>query len=237
MNNTFENGIDVSKLKYISKELRKKSKIYGNINPEQIVEFGWRFPEDVLTAVYKEAIENSEIMDKINKRKLIEQKLSKRTAKMEAKNPKILELGINAKIRGILEKERIVTLADILMCSEDYLKEIPDMRNSYVIRIMEVVHKRGLLLDKEENTEEQETRRNFTTDKKPEEILIEEIGFSYRTTNGLKRSGIYTLADLLERNLTDITNIEYKIKEDRNISILFVLYVSKNCPIKIKKLK
>jgi DNA-directed RNA polymerase alpha subunit len=229
IDSTFPNGLDIEKLKYLTKRAKSRYTENKTISKEDIIGLSEEIPANLLSAIYKQAAESEAAKDYKSKSKRVNRSIKNNSISIIKRNPSLLELGINEKVCEILRSENIVTLADVLTHSVDELKHVKGLSRSSIISILLMLHKYGFAIEDEEM--KNEVMKIALSKKQAKKVNIEDVGFSPRTAQGLKRAGINTLGDLVNysaEEIMEINNIGEKCFEE----IIFIM----NCKgLKLKE--
>lgn len=108
------------------------------------------------------------------------------------KNTSIFLLGLSQKARECLEEAGLVSVEDIINIDEGKVEDLKQIDSNAIGEILSMVQKLKEIL--EEN-------------QKSENMRIEELNFSMRTYNALKRNGINTVQELIDTPAEKISTI------------------------------
>lgn len=130
----------------------------------------------------------------------IVQKLSesyrKRVKKLDPKeinkNTSIFLLDLSKEASDCLEKAGIVSVEDVINIDERKIEDLKQIDSNAIEEILSMIKKLKEILGKNE---------------KPENMKIEELNFSMRTYNALKRNGINTVQELIDTPAEKISTI------------------------------
>ena len=108
------------------------------------------------------------------------------------KNTSIFLLDLSKEASDCLEKAGIVSVEDVINIDERKIEDLKQIDSNAIEEILSMIKKLKEILGKNE---------------KPENMKIEELNFSMRTYNALKRNGINTVQELIDTPAEKISTI------------------------------